>query len=211
MPFMKKPCFAVQNDWPGLAALSCDVDPEAGRLTVRAGGRTVLDADLSGDRTAIDDFFTQYIATLTATRAARHPQHAPVMLIGEHAAATRYPDRIKHDVSILNRGSLRAIGDAVGAELDPRRFRGNIVVDGLAPWAELELVGRRLQCGDAVLVVDAPIIRCGNVDVDPDTGDASVEVLKAVGRSPGKGCFGMVARVVTGGTAALGDTVRLVD
>jgi uncharacterized protein YcbX len=211
VPFLKKPSFAVQADWPGLAALRCDVDPDSGRFAVRDGTRTLLSANLHDDRAAIDAFFTQYLTTLAPTRAARHPQAAPVTLIGEMSAATRYPDRIKHDVSILNRASLRAVAEKVGCDLDPRRFRGNIVVDGLDPWAELALVGRQIRCGEAVLVVDAPIIRCSNVDVDPDTGDASVQVLRTVGTSPGKGCFGMVARVVAPGRIAVGDAASVID
>jgi uncharacterized protein YcbX len=211
VPFLKKQCLAVQADWPGLAALRCDVDPATGRFVVHQGDEKVLDVDASGDRSAIDAFFTRYLTTLMPARTAKHPTSAPVTLIGAFAAATRYPDRVKFDVSLLNRASLRALEDAAGAPIDVRRFRGNIVVDGLAPWAELSLVGRHVQCGEAVVRIDEAIGRCANVDVDPDTGDTALAVLRAVGRSPGKGCFGMVATVVTPGAVTTGDRVQVLD
>jgi hypothetical protein len=55
-------------------------------------------------------------------------------------------------------------------DLDPRRFRGNLWLDGLAPWEEFDLVGKRLRIGAAELDVVEPIGRCRATEANPDTG-----------------------------------------
>jgi hypothetical protein len=48
----------------------------------------------------------------------------------------RFTDSRKGYVSLINRASVSATEDLVGAPVDPLRFRGNLYLDGLAPWAE---------------------------------------------------------------------------
>ncbi len=45
-------------------------------------------------------------------------------------------------VSIINLASMREIKRVAGQPVDALRFRGNIHVDGLAPWAEFDHVDR---------------------------------------------------------------------
>lgn len=54
-------------------------------------------------------------------------------------------------VSILNLASLRALSQKLGHPLDVRRFRGNLWIEGLAPWEEFDLVGKTLTIGGADL------------------------------------------------------------
>jgi uncharacterized protein YcbX len=73
-------------------------------------------------------------------------------------------------VSILNEASLRALSQKIGKPLDPRRFRGNLWLDGLAPWEEFDLVGKRLRIGEAEFDIVEPIGRCRATEANPDTG-----------------------------------------
>ena len=52
-------------------------------------------------------------------------------------------------ISILNRASLAALGERLGKPLAMERFRGNVWLDGLEPFAEFDLVGRDLRLGEA--------------------------------------------------------------
>ena len=61
----------------------------------------------------------------------------------------------------------------VGAPVDPLRFRGNIHIEGLAPWAEFDLVGQVLPRPGVRLKVTKRIERCAATNVDPDTGIAT--------------------------------------
>ncbi len=54
------------------------------------------------------------------------------------APPTGMTDADYPSVSIMSHASLGALAQAAGRPLSPLRFRGNIWVDGLPPWAENE-------------------------------------------------------------------------
>ena len=56
-------------------------------------------------------------------------------------------------ISVLNTASLAALGERLGKPLAMERFRGNVWLDGLAPFEELGLVGREIRIGEATLRV----------------------------------------------------------
>jgi uncharacterized protein YcbX len=110
-------------------------------------------------------------------------------------------------VAILGLASLRALGQVMALDLDPRRFRGNLWIDGLAPWEEFDWVGREIRVGHAVLKVVEPIGRCAATEASPATGRRDAPVVKALRAATGETCFGVYATVVSGGDVALGDAV----
>jgi uncharacterized protein len=120
-------------------------------------------------------------------------------------------DRGVFDVSPLSlttTQSVSAIGELVGAELEPRRFRPNILIEaaGEAPFAEDEWVGSVLEIGSARIRVDLRDERCVVVNVDPSTTERDATVLKAIGRER-DACVGVYASTVTPGQVAVGDAV----
>lgn len=110
-------------------------------------------------------------------------------------------------VSILNEASRTALSEACGADLDPRRFRGNLWLDGLAPFGEFALVGRTLHLGDVALEVVEPITRCCATEANPETGLRDAPTLRLLQDHFGHTDFGVYARVVSGGEIARGDGV----
>ena len=113
--------------------------------------------------------------------------------------------------SIMSLASLRDLSEMVGAPLDPRRFRGNLWIDGddLEPWAELSWLGRTVDIGDVVFEVVKPIERCLATAADPETGkrsDNPLPALKARGDDP---LFGVLANVRETGIVRVGDPVRI--
>lgn len=116
------------------------------------------------------------------------------------AAGTGYWDHRDAQVSIINLATLRCLRDAVGEEIDPFRFRANIYIEGLDPWAELEWVGREAALGGAgLLQVLRPIDRCAVTSVNPATGARNINVPYALGRRFGHVFCGVYARVARGG------------
>lgn len=112
-------------------------------------------------------------------------------------------------VSVMNLSSLRAVADKVGQPMDVRRFRGNIWLDGLAPWEEFDLVGKTLQVGDVTLETVEPITRCRATEGNPATGKRDASVLQALQEGWGHSEFGITATVKSGGSIAQGDTVTI--
>lgn len=112
-------------------------------------------------------------------------------------------------VSLGNMASLRALSERAGALLDPRRFRINLWVDGVAPWEEFDMVGRGFGIGGVALEAAERIGRCRAPEANPETGRRDVNVCQVLENGWGHTDFGIYARVSAAGEVALGDGVSL--
>jgi uncharacterized protein YcbX len=128
----------------------------------------------------------------------------PVTL-GREGEVSHFDDGPVH---LVTTASLRAVGELVGEQVDPRRFRPNLVVDtgDRAGLVEDDWVGRRLQVGDVVLEVVARMPRCVMVNL-PQVGLEATRVLDAVSDLNDTN-LGVLATVVTPGRLRVGDEVR---
>lgn len=180
---------------PRLAAVDARFDPSTRRIACALDGADAIDADLSTDdgRAALAKW---------AEAAAGDDAPGPYRIAEVPGAALT--DSPMQAPSLMSLASLRALGEAMDVELDPRRFRGNLWVDGLEPWRELELVGREIAFGDLVLRVAAPIHRCVATAANPETGARDANPLVPLKRLHGEPLFGMLVEVLSNGEAAAG-------
>jgi hypothetical protein len=208
VPWMKKQNFAMQCDWPGLAALDCHYDPQTAVLTVKRQGVELLVAETNtpGGRYTIGTFFTSYLAAIHPSQAARHPERA-LRLVGDSNGTTRYPDREPGHLSLVSQATLNQISIAAGTLVDVRRFRPNVVVEGIPAWGEFDWVGQEIQLGRARLEITAPINRCLNIDVNPDTGERDIPLFSLLQQHFKRKQIGILAKVITSGTVTLGDNL----
>ncbi len=125
---------------------------------------------------------------------------------GEPPAYWDYPDS---QISVINVNSIHALEAAFGASLDPRRFRGNLLIDNAPAWAEIGFAGSRYALGDAEIEFIRPARRCPALSVNPDTGDRDIEVHKLLAERFGHGYFGIYAKVVKGGKIRRDDVLEL--
>jgi uncharacterized protein len=148
-----------------LARLATRFEDETSILSVAEGGREVLRADLStaDGRLAFEAFLRRFVP-----KELRGP---PKLLTAPDGF--RFTDSSRGFVSLINLASVQAVEELVGAPVDPLRFRGNIHLEGLAPFAEFDLVGRTLSAPDGLsLKVTKRIERCAATNVDPATTSA---------------------------------------
>ena len=99
-------------------------------------------------------------------------------------------------------GALDALG------YDARRFRANLIIGGVAGFAERTWEGRRLAVGAAEIAAVDLRARCIMTTFDPETAEQDVEVLKRIHREL-EGTFALNCRVVTPGLVRVNDPVRL--
>ena len=116
-----------------------------------------------------------------------------------------------YPVHVLTTSSLRAIAEHAGAaEVDVRRFRPNLLLDG-APdgLAEQAWVGGTLWVGAAELRAEIPTVRC-TVPLREQAGGlpADPAVSKAVSRV-GDRCLGVYAETTRPGVVRVGDPVSV--
>lgn len=114
-------------------------------------------------------------------------------------------------VHLVNRQSLTALEGLLGAPIDARRFRPNLVLDGLGAWQELDLVGKKLRTGGATLEIFKRTERCAATNVDPETGVRDLKIPSFLSKTLGHTDFGVYARIVDGGRIHVGDTLEVTD
>lgn len=113
-------------------------------------------------------------------------------------------------LSMISTRTVADLGTAVGANLDPLRFRPNLVIEALddTPFPEETWVGCVLRIGDLRMRIDKRDQRCVMVNVDPATTKRDSRILRAIGRER-QACLGVYGSTVTPGRVALGDQVSL--
>lgn len=144
------------------------------------------------------------IAWLLPLWPENRPEPARVIRVPGHAIT----DQDEPLISINSVSSLADLGARMGRELSPHRFRGNIWVEGWAPWTELDLIGKEITVGDARLRVEEPIGRCRATGANPETGEQDADTMGALESHFGHTDFGVFARVITSGRVAVGDEVH---
>jgi uncharacterized protein YcbX len=115
-----------------------------------------------------------------------------------------------HPATLMSRASLAALGAALDGDVDPRRFRMTIEIDGVGAWEEHGWAGRKVRAGEAVLRVAAPTARCAVTTRDPESGRTDAPVLRALAQLRGKSdvTFGVWCDVAAPGTVRVGDAVE---
>ena len=118
------------------------------------------------------------------------------------------------DVSIISLTTIAGIGREAGLELDRRRFRANIVLEPERkdPFLEDEWVGRKLVFGNGearpAVNVTMRDLRCVMINLDPDTAEQDLRVMKTAVRLNDNNA-GVYGSVVQTGTIHVGDRVSL--
>jgi uncharacterized protein YcbX len=113
-------------------------------------------------------------------------------------------------LSLISTQTVDALGGYAGAQLDPRRFRPNILfeaIDGSA-FSEDACVSNTLRIGDMRMRVDKRDKRCVVTNVDPTTTAKNPEVLRAIARER-QNFLGVYGSTVQTGTIAVGDSILI--
>lgn len=121
----------------------------------------------------------------------------------------------EHRLSLVSLASVADLGARFGRpDLDSRRFRMNLELEGCGPYEEDAWSGHAVRVGTAVIRVLGQVPRCVATTRDPATGSKDFDTLKAIAayRAPiaePRGIpFGMYAEVEVPGRVALGDPVE---
>lgn len=113
-------------------------------------------------------------------------------------------------LSLITIQTIARLGETVGAQLDVRRFRPNILVEAVhdAPFMEDGWVGCVIRIGDLRMRVDKRDGRCVIITIDPETTESNPAILRAVAADR-EGFLGVYGSTVEPGRVALNDPVLI--
>jgi uncharacterized protein YcbX len=193
--------FVCMVHQPGTGRMSACYDAASGKLAITTlDGRTLtIDPNAPSDLEAL------------AEELVDHGVRGPLRLkkADDLASGHGFTDVPGRWISLQNQASIDWLGQKVGAELDPRRLRANVLVEGWEAFEEEELVGKTIALGTAEILVEVPINRCRAIDVNPDTASRDQELLRALQGHRGKPSLGLYATVKKAGRMAPGDQVAV--
>ncbi len=197
IPWMPRTGFLTLFAHEKLAKLRTRFDSETGQLTIERGGKRVAKGDVTTTvgRAMVEEFFAAYMGEDARGR--------PKLVEAETGGVLS--DQPTAMISLINLSSVRDLERVTGKPIDPLRFRANVYLDGLDPWAEFDWVGRDISLGGATLAVSQRIERCAATNVDPDTGERDLNLPKDLQRGFGHADMGIYAIVTAAGRVAAGD------
>ena len=185
---------------PGLMAIDAELNESERRITLSHPDREAM--TFHPDSLEELPAFLEWVRPLMpADRAAS----SRIVSAGTRGMSdTDYPS-----ISLLNLASIRALSDRLGQRLDPRRFRGNLWVDGLAPWEEFGWIDETIVIGDVRFRVTERIERCLATTANPDTGRRDADTLGGLETGWGHRDMGVYLLALDDGRIEAGQPVRL--
>src|SRR5713101_2782839 len=189
-----------------LAQLQTRFDAESGVLSIAENGRELLREPMTepGGCRLVAEFFASFLGDVVnrPLRVVEAPGHS-------FADARRKPNATTDKyVSLINRASIAALEAAMGAPVDPMRFRANVYFDGALAWSEHDWIGSEITLGPARLRAISPITRCAATQVNPVTAKRDLDIVAALWRAFGHINMGIYAEAVAGGEIAVCDALN---
>lgn len=117
--------------------------------------------------------------------------------------------------SLVTEASLDRLGHHLGVGgVDGRRFRMLIELSGDIPHEEDTWAGKRIELGETILTIGAPVPRCAMTTHDPDSGERDLDTLRAIKEYRGFSgekdlVFGVWGDVERPGRIRVGDEVTI--
>ncbi len=183
-----------------MAQLDAQFDPASTQMTLAQGGAVKAQGrlDSAAGRAAIAAFILDF---------AGDEAFGSVQVVSSEGFM--FSDVKEKCVSIINRASCADMEAQIGRPVDPLRFRGNLLLEGLPAWAEFGWIDRKISIGGTVLQVYKRIQRCAATEVNPSTGERDLHTVTLLSRLYGHVDCGVYATVIEGGDICLGDSIEL--
>ena len=164
------------------------------------GGKQVVAGKITEamGRTIVAQFFAGFLGD--------QARGAPKLI---EAPGHMFSDVREKCVSIINIASIKDLERVARCELDPLRFRGNVMIEGAAPWQEFDWVDREIEISGVRLKILSKIRRCPATSVNPATAERDINVPQTLQRGFGHIHMGIYAEVLNDGRISVGNELQL--
>jgi uncharacterized protein YcbX len=203
---LPKTKFAVLARFARLAALQSHLDFRTSTLSLSRAGSLVASGNLETKNGR--DTIERALHDFVGIELGGQPR---IVKGNDH----RFTDISVHSpllmeaISVINLATVRALEETLGKPVDPRRFRGNLLVDGIEPWSEFDLLDQTFLIGDIIVRGVRRTKRCPATEVNPDTATRDIRVPLELLERYGHGDLGIYVTVLAGGMLRVGDRISL--
>jgi uncharacterized protein YcbX len=196
--YLPKIRFLMLMRHENVARLSSRFDPQTGILKIAKSGRDCVAASLFEDagRATIENWIEEEFSGELLGR--------PRILSADSHSFSDKKQKVLH---LINLASVRALEAKLACSIDPMRFRANIIVDGIPPFAEFEWVGKSLRLPGITLAGEDRTERCAATNVDPQTGERDMSLPRQLMGLYGHTDFGIYLKAQSEGRIAIGDVM----
>jgi uncharacterized protein YcbX len=165
---------------PGIALLELEFDSEKRVLTLNYEGGVFArgSVDSEEDRLDLSEAVGEYITALGINPLMDHPERVPLNLVGDGKQGL-FHDFENGGVTLHSVESLKALRSQTGTEIDGRRFRTNVVIEGVGAWEELSWRGT-ISIGGTAYKVDKLVPRCLVTHANPVTGERDEDIMASL-------------------------------
>ena len=209
-----------------LVQVSAETNNDATWLRMTFPGGSVVEGDVQLDEPVRTEIYNRVAIGHVVGgpwAAALEPfAHRRVLLVRcDKPGGTRMKPgetQVRNQVSLVSDGSLRELAANLGVDdVDARRFRMLIEVDGPAAHEEDTWIGQDVAIGSAVVTITKPDARCAITTQNPDTGERDLDTLRTILSYRGfraddperKIDFGVLGEVRRPGRITVGDEVTV--
>lgn len=207
-----------------LIKVAAETNPEATWLKLTFPDGRVIEGEVTLDEPVRTEMYgrlaTGHVVGGPWAAALAPFAHRDVLLVRcDNPGGTRIREgetNVRNAVSLVSDGSLGELARHLGvAEVDGRRFRMLIELEGAAAHEEDTWIGGAVEIGSATISITKPDARCAITTQNPDTGERDLDTLRTLIRYRGfragdperKIDFGVLGEVVRPGCVSVGDEV----
>ncbi len=175
--------FVALSNSPGIALIELRFDDKTRVLSMNYQDDSFASGSIDSDedRLNLSEAIGEYVTALDENPLVGHPERVPLNFIGDGRRGLFHDSEIG-GVTLFSTESLQAFESHIGNQVDGRRFRSNVVVEGIDAWDELTWADRttRVYIGDNEYKIDKSIVRCLATHANPVNGERDQEVMKTL-------------------------------
>ena len=116
---------------------------------------------------------------------------------------------LTHSISLINNKSIKDFEDKTNQEIETKRFRGNIYVDGIEAWEERNWIGKIIKINNISFKVEKNIPRCVAINLKPNTDDNSLNLLQSLKKTFNHFDMGIYLTALDSGEINTGDIISI--
>ena len=199
--WLKKAHFLQQMTYESLAALDVSYDSVTDQAVITHNNEILFSDSLATPEAS------QRFCDIISGFAGKEPGESRLFRLSDGG----FSDTKTPFISLGNRASLIAADTKMGIRSDSRRYRLNILFEGLEAFAEYDLIGKHARIGDAILRFTEPVGRCAAIEVDPKTATRRKGLVADLTAATGAPDMGVFAMVVASGHIAVGDQMSIIE